>query len=98
MNCTTLLATIKSHNLPYLDISQTQQPCFELSKDLNTIYAYGTTLWLKERMNIFSFPQAFPKVYKNEVSKGTMLGEFCHLKSQNWKKESVIHFMQVSSW
>jgi len=42
MNCTTLLATTQSHHLPYLDVSQTQQPCFELSKDLNTIHAYGT--------------------------------------------------------
>ena len=42
MNCTTLLATTQSHHLPYLDISQTQQPYFELSKDLNTIHAYGT--------------------------------------------------------
>ena len=42
MNCTTLLATTQSHHLPYLDISQTQQSYFELSKDLNTIHAYGT--------------------------------------------------------
>ena len=42
MNSTTLLATTQSHHVPYLDISQTQQPYFELSKDLNTIHAYGT--------------------------------------------------------
>jgi len=44
MKCTTLLATTQSHHLPYLDISQTQQHYFELSKDLNTIHAYGTDL------------------------------------------------------
>ena len=49
MNCTTLLATTQSHHLPYLDISQTQQPYFELSKDLNTIHAYGTELQLQQR-------------------------------------------------
>ena len=42
MNCTTLLATTQSHHLPYLDISQTQQYYFELSKDLNTIHLYRT--------------------------------------------------------
>ena len=42
MNCTALLATTQSHHLLYQDISQTQQPYFELSKDLNTIHAYGT--------------------------------------------------------
>jgi len=42
MNCTILLSTTKSHHLPYLDISQAQQHYFELSKDLNTIHAYGT--------------------------------------------------------
>jgi len=42
MNCTTLLATTQSHHLPYLDISQTQQPYLELSKHINTIHAYGT--------------------------------------------------------
>jgi len=42
MNCTSLLATTQSHHIPYLDISQTQQPYFESSKELNTIHAYGT--------------------------------------------------------
>ena len=42
MNCTTLPATTLSHHLPYLDISQAQEPYFELSKDLNNIHAYGT--------------------------------------------------------
>ena len=42
MSCTNLLATTQSHHIPYLDISQTQQAYFELSKDLNTIHAYGT--------------------------------------------------------
>ena len=37
-----LLATTQAHHLPYLDISQTQQPYIELSKDLNIIHAYGT--------------------------------------------------------
>jgi len=40
-----LLATTQAHHLPYLDISQTQQPYFELSKDLNIIHAYGTRGW-----------------------------------------------------
>ena len=42
MNCTTPLATTQSHDLPCLDISQTQQHYFEWSKDRNTIHAYGT--------------------------------------------------------
>jgi len=48
MNCTTLLAATQSHHLPYLEISQTQQPYFELSKDLNTIHSNTNLAWLSQ--------------------------------------------------
>ena len=62
MNCTTLLATTQSHHLPYLDISQTQQHFFELSKDLNTIHAYGSTA-----SDFFSF--AWTAVFSGEINR-----------------------------